>query len=98
MITEMARAQKPRVLPDLIQNGQRGDPVAIHTLLGACQAEARRYAYKHCHASDIDDAVQETLLLISRIIHALRAAAAFSSWVYIVIKRECRRLSRAMFR
>ena len=98
MSTEMARTQKPRVLLDLIQSAQRGDPVAIHALLGACQADARRYAYKHYHASDIDDAVQETLLLISRKIHALRAAAAFSSWIFIVIKRECRRLSRAMFR
>ncbi len=70
MMTELARTQKPRVLPDLIQNAQRGDPVAIHALLGACQADARRYAYKHCHASDIDDAVQEALLLISRKITA----------------------------
>lgn len=98
MNTAMAKIRKPRVLSDLIQDAQRGDAVAIHALLGACQADARRYAYKHCHASDIDDAVQETLLLISRKIHALRAAAAFSSWLFIVIKRECRRLSRAMFR
>jgi len=98
MVTEMARTRKPSLLPDLILDAQRGDPMAIHALLGACQADARRYAYKHCHASDIDDAVQETLLLISRKIHALRAAAAFSSWVFIVIKRECRRLSRTMFR
>ncbi len=98
MNTAMAKIRKPRVLPDLIQDAQRGDAVAIHALLGACQADARRYAYKHCHVSDIDDAVQETLLLISRKIHALRAAAAFSSWLFIVIKRECRRLSRAMFR
>jgi RNA polymerase sigma factor (sigma-70 family) len=98
MSMKMARTRTPSVLPDLILNAQRGDPVAIHALLGACQADARRYAFRHCHASDIDDAVQETLLLISRKIHALRAAAAFSSWVFIVIKRECRRLSRAMFR
>lgn len=98
MSMKMTRTRTPSVLPDLILNAQRGDPVAIHALLGACQADARRYAYRHCHASDIDDAVQETLLLIARKIHALRAAAAFSSWVFIVIKRECRRLSRAMFR
>lgn len=98
MSSKLARALTPKVLPDLILDAQRGDPVAIHALLGACQADARRYAYRHCHASDIDDAVQETLLLISRKIHALRAAAAFSSWVFIVIKRECHRLSRAMFR
>ncbi len=90
--------QKSRGLSHLIYDAQRGDSVAIHALLGACQADARRYAYKHCHASDVDDAVQETLLLITRKIHALKAAAAFSSWLFVVIKRECRRLSRAMFR
>jgi len=98
MRTERAKTRRQNVLPALIHEAQRGDAVAIHALLGACQADARRYAYKHCHASDIDDAVQETLLLISRKIHALRAAAAFSSWLFVVIKRECRRLSRAMFR
>lgn len=86
------------VLPDLIHQAQQGDAEAIHKLLGSCQIDARRYANRHCHASDVDDAVQETLLLISRKIHALRAVAAFSSWLFVVIKRECRRLSRAMFR
>ena len=98
MSTETVSPRKSRVLPHLIHDAQNGDSTAIHALLGACQSDARRYAYKHCHASDVDDAVQETLLLISRKIHALKAAAAFSSWLFIVIKRECRRLSRAMFR
>lgn len=98
MITEATIPSTRRALPDLIQDAQRGDPIAIHALLGACQADARRYARRHCHASDIDDAVQETLLVISRKIHVLRAAAAFSSWLFVVIKRECRRLERAMFR
>ncbi len=98
MSARMKSVQTSGALPHLIQDAQQGDSVAIGALLGACQADARRYAYKHCHASDIDDAVQETLLLITRKIHALKAAAAFSSWLFIVIRRECQRLSRAMFR
>jgi RNA polymerase sigma factor (sigma-70 family) len=98
MGTETVVMHKSKGLSHLIYDAQRGDSEAVRALLGACQADARRYAYKHCHASDIDDAVQESLLLITRKIHALRAAAAFSSWLFIVIKRECRRLSRAMFR
>lgn len=81
----------------LIFAAQTGDPIAIERLLTVCQADARRYAYKHCHASDIDDAVQESLLVISRKIKGLKAAAAFSSWLFTVIRRECRRLSRMMF-
>lgn len=83
---------------DLILAAQSGDAGSIERLLMACQADARRYARRHCHASDVDDAVQESLLTISRKVHGLKAAAAFSSWLFVVIKRECRRLERLMFR
>ena len=83
---------------NLIFAAQTGDPAAIDRLLAVCQADARRYAYKHCHASDVDDAVQESLLIISRKVKGLKAAAAFSSWLFTVIKRECRRLERMMFK
>ena len=82
----------------LIFAAQTGDHAAIGRLLTVCQADARRYARRHCQISDVDDAVQESLMVISRKIHALKAVAAFSSWLFIVIKRECRRLERAMFR
>ena len=83
---------------NLILAAQTGDPAAITRLLAVCQADARRYAYKHCHASDVDDAVQESLLIISRKVKGLKAAAAFSGWLFTVIKRECRRLERMMFK
>ncbi|MFY0477003.1 RNA polymerase sigma factor [Achromobacter marplatensis] len=82
----------------LILAAQTGDETAISRLLAVCQADARRYAYKHCHASDVDDAVQESLLIVSRKVGGLKAAAAFSSWLFTVIKRECRKLARAMFK
>jgi len=82
----------------LILVAQTGDPVAITQLLTMCQADARRYARRHCQASDVDDAVQESLLTISRKVSGLKAAAAFSSWLFVVVKRECRRLERLMFR
>ncbi|MEO8314975.1 MAG: RNA polymerase sigma factor [Pseudomonadota bacterium] len=82
----------------LIVAAQAGDAVALSDLLRVCQADARRYAYKHCHVSDVDDAVQESLLMISRKIKGLKSAAAFSSWLFTVIKRECHRLLRAMFK
>ena len=83
---------------NLIYAAQTGDSAAIETLLAACQADARRYARRHCQISDVDDAVQESLLVISRKVHGLKAVAAFSSWLFTIIKRECRRLERAMFR
>ncbi|MDE2604488.1 MAG: sigma-70 family RNA polymerase sigma factor [Burkholderiales bacterium] len=83
---------------NLVLAAQTGDSAAIGQLLAVCQADARRYAHRHCHASDVDDAVQESLLTISRRVKGLKAAAAFSSWLFIVIKRECRKLERMMFR
>jgi RNA polymerase sigma factor (sigma-70 family) len=83
---------------NLILAAQTGEPAAISRLLTVCQADARRYARRHCQASDVDDAVQESLLTISRKVKGLKAAAAFSSWLFVVIKRECKRLERMMFR
>ena len=83
---------------NLIHAAQTGDSAAIELLLAACQADARRYARRHCQISDVDDAVQESLLVISRKVHGLKAVAAFSSWLFTIIKRECRRLERVMFR
>jgi len=82
----------------LIHAAQTGDPAAIASLLAVCQADARRYAWRHCQASDVDDAVQESLLVIVRKVRGLKAAVAFSSWLFTVIRRECLRLQRAMFR
>ena len=83
---------------NLILAAQTGDPAAIGRLLAVCQADARRYARKHCQVSDVDDAVQESLMVISRKVGGLKAAAAFSSWLFTVIKRECLKLERMMFR
>jgi len=82
----------------LVMAAQTGDVDAISQLLAVCQADARRYAYKHCRASDVDDAVQESLLIVSRKIQGLKVAAAFSSWLFTVIKRECRKLEQMMFK
>ena len=44
---------------DLILAAQTGDAASIEQLLALCQADARRYARRHCRASDVDEAVQE---------------------------------------
>ncbi|MFZ3184339.1 MAG: sigma factor [Pseudomonas sp.] len=82
----------------LVISAQAGDTKAVEQLIRLCQADARRYAQKHCQVSDIDDAVQESLLAISYKIKGLKAAAAFSAWLFTVIKRECQKLRRLMFR
>ncbi|WP_414224110.1 RNA polymerase sigma factor [Cupriavidus necator] len=48
--------------------------------------------------SDVDDAVQEALLVLSRQIASVRVLAALSGWLFRVVQRECRRLDRKALR
>jgi RNA polymerase sigma factor (sigma-70 family) len=81
----------------LIEAAQLGDPVALDRLLQVCQPDIRRYAQRSCLMSDVDDAVQETLVILSRRVGSVRALVAFSGWLFTIVKRECRRLERRLF-
>ncbi len=82
----------------MLESARMGDPVALEQLLKICQPDVRRYAYRHCLVSDVDDAVQETLMIISRRLQSLRLIAAFSGWLFQIVRRECRRLERQIYR
>jgi RNA polymerase sigma factor (sigma-70 family) len=81
----------------LVVRAQGGDAAALEQLLSECRFDARRYAVRHCVTSEIDDAVQEALLIVARRLHALESAASFASWLFTIVRRECRRLSRKVF-
>ena len=74
------------------------DRAAMVEVLQLCQPDIRRYAARHCMISDIDDAVQEALLILSRRLESVRALAALSGWLFRVVQRECRRLGRTALR
>jgi RNA polymerase sigma factor (sigma-70 family) len=78
----------------LILAAQGGDRQAMEELLSLSQPDIRRYAMRHCLISDVDDAVQEVLIIIARRLDSLRILAAFSSWLFKTVQRECRRLGR----
>jgi RNA polymerase sigma factor (sigma-70 family) len=82
----------------LLEAARLGDTHALAQLLQAWQPDIRRYAFRHCLASDVDDAVQETLLIMTRRLQSLRVLAALSSWLFQIVRRECRRLERRVFR
>ncbi|OUS25448.1 RNA polymerase subunit sigma-24 [Gammaproteobacteria bacterium 45_16_T64] len=79
----------------IIEAARGGDREAMESLLVTSQPDVRRYAMKHCKISDVDDAVQEVLIIIARRLESLRILAAFSSWIFKSVQRECRRLGRA---
>ena len=68
----------------MIDAARGSDANARVALLSAAQPGVRRYAARNCRAADIDDAVQETLLLLYRRSGTLRAAASFSAWIFAV--------------
>ena len=82
---------------DLVLCAQNGDAGALDRLLIECGSDVRRYAMRHCATSEVDDAVQETLLVVARHVRSLKAAASFAGWLFTVVRRECQRLSRRMF-
>jgi RNA polymerase sigma factor (sigma-70 family) len=82
----------------LIIAAQSGNEISLNLLLKQCRADVRRYAQRHCEMSEVDDAVQETLLIVARHIHSLKAVTSFAGWLFTVVRRECRRLTRRMFR
>ena len=85
-----------RYLP-VLDAAHRGDPAALAQLLRLCQPDIRRYAQRSCLLSDVDDAVQEALLVLSRSLTSVRLLAAFSGWLFKVVQRECRKLGRRAF-
>jgi RNA polymerase sigma factor (sigma-70 family) len=82
---------------ETVSAARTGDPDALARLLKLYQPDIRRYAQRHCLISDVDDAVQEVLWIVSRKIGSVRALAAFSGWLFAVVRRECRRLGRQAF-
>jgi len=82
----------------LLAAAHSGDPRALEALLKITRPDIRRYAQRHCLISDVDDAVQEALLIVSRKLPSLRVLAAFSGWLIRLVQRECRRLGRLTLR
>ncbi|WP_213288076.1 RNA polymerase sigma factor [Bradyrhizobium sp. sGM-13] len=89
-----ALARAGRCSPSLIEAARGGDTEALVSLIAAAQPDIRRYAARNCRAADIDDAVQETLLLLYRRVGTLRAVTSFSAWLFAVARRACLRLLR----
>lgn len=82
---------------DLILRVQGGDASALGQLLAECQSDARRYAMRHCITSEVDDAVQEALLVVTRHVSSLKSITSFAGWLFTIVRRECSKLSAKMF-
>ena len=73
-----------------------GDRAALERVLTHSRQDLRRYAEFHCVINDVEDAVQESLITVSRKLRDLRVLECFVSWTFRIVKRECNRLKRGM--
>lgn len=89
-----AKVRAGRCDPLLIEAARGGDADALVSLITLAQPDIRRYAARNCRVADIDDAVQETLLLLYRRVGTLRVVTSFSAWLFAVARRACLRLLR----
>jgi len=81
---------------DDLEAARMGDRQALERVLTRSRQNLRRYAEFHCVINDVEDAVQESLLLVSRKLRDLRQLESFTSWLFRIVKRECNRLKRGM--
>jgi RNA polymerase sigma-70 factor (ECF subfamily) len=76
------------------EKAKEGDETALNNLLELTQPDIRRYARRTCQSSDIDDAVQESLLLVYRRVGSVKLLGALPAWLFTTVKRECIRISQ----
>jgi RNA polymerase sigma factor (sigma-70 family) len=90
---------RPWPTEQVVSAAQRGDPRAISVLVSGSHAHVQRFAHTLCSTpEDAEDAAQEALIVLYRKIGTLRAAAALASWMFQIVRNECIRRSRLMFR
>jgi len=62
----------------IFERARAGDTEALSELLEQTQPDLRRYAQRSCLISDVDDAVQETLWILSRYVDRVKSALGIS--------------------
>ncbi|MGH8105885.1 MAG: RNA polymerase sigma factor, partial [Arenimonas sp.] len=64
-----------------LTEARKGDPDALARVLKQSRQDLRRFAEFHCSINDMEDAVQDSLFIVSRKIGDLRNLEVFTSWL-----------------
>jgi RNA polymerase sigma factor (sigma-70 family) len=85
----------PKIDPSLVAAAQAGSPEAIEHIISQAQIDLMAFARHVCATpQDAEDAVQETLWIISRQIGSVRTVAAFTTWMFRIVRHQCYRFLR----
>jgi RNA polymerase sigma factor (sigma-70 family) len=91
-----SRSGRAEALQALAVRSRGGDAAALQLLLTESQPDLRRFARRVCRTGeDAEDAVQETLLILTARTGLLRAVSRFTAWAFAVVRHQCLRLARA---
>lgn len=79
----------------LSELAQHGDRAALAELLRQSEPDLRRFASRVCRSSaDADDAVAHAMLTMTIKLESFRGLARVSTWLFAVVRNECRRYER----
>jgi RNA polymerase sigma-70 factor (ECF subfamily) len=73
----------------LVRRASAGDALALDAVIRRWGPRVRRFAGRFCPAGEVLDAVQDTLVIVAARIATLRAAEAFASWSFEIVRRQC---------
>ena len=86
-------------LDDLIARAQAGEPRAFEQLVAGHIGQVRRYARALApREADADDLAQEALLKVHRSLRSFRYQAAFTTWLFAVVRTTFLDLARSASR
>jgi RNA polymerase sigma factor (sigma-70 family) len=89
----MRRSQEPQLsgADPLIAAAIAGEPQAMAAVLARYEQDILRFARHLCQGEQAEDVAQETMLIIARYLPTFHQAARFTSWLFVIVKRECQR-------
>lgn len=76
-------------LTEWVQQAQQGNATAFDELVRRTQGLVRKTAFPLLRADQIDDAVQESYLVVYQKLHHLRDASAFQAWLVRIVLHVC---------
>lgn len=85
-------AQTVDNLAETVERAKKGDRSAFEALLGQTQPLARRIAYSVLPRDHVEDALQESYLLVFRKLPQLKNPEAFTGWLSRLVLHVCYRM------
>lgn len=82
----------------LVRRACDGDDDALSELVEQYHDRVYRYGRTVCREVDVDDAVQEAFVALTRTRHSFRGDANIGTWLYTTVRNACRQLLRPIAR